>query len=212
MVARLVFSEFYNFKWSSRWFQDLLYECVYYRRNDFNLFQPLLLFNWLDKKQFAPLFCIFLQAVSHTMYDFISNPILANVDHYARDPDLHHIVLALIARGPQTVRDRIFDFFVAIRDADFRRDAIKSVLVRFAEEATQDQGEQMFAKFSVSVQTASWSLSDYDAILAAVLSVCPLTEQVRFVIFGQNAIKKGTWMAHEGASGHNREYLVSTQV
>jgi hypothetical protein len=77
---------------------------------------------------------------------------------------------------------------MAIRDADFRGDTIKSVLVRFAEEATQDQSEQMLARFSVSVQTASWSSSDCDAIL----SVCPLTEQVRLAIFGQNAIKRAS--------------------
>jgi hypothetical protein len=81
---------------------------------------------------------------------------------------------------------------MAIRDADFRGDPIKSVLVRFAEEATQDQSEQMLARFSLSAETASWSSSDCDAILAAILSVCPLTEQVRFVIFGQNVIKRAS--------------------
>jgi hypothetical protein len=198
MVARLVFSEFYNFKWASRWFQDLFYECVYHRRNDFDLFQPLLLVNWLDKRQFTPLFCIFLQGMSDAMYDFISNSILSNLDHYARDVDLHRIVIALIARGPQAVRDRIFNFLMAVRDAEFRGDAIKAVLVRFAEEATHDQSEKMLARFSMSVQSANWSLSDCDAILTAILSVCPLTEQIRFVMFGQGAIRRASgWRMKE---------------
>jgi hypothetical protein len=189
MVARLVFSEFYNFNWSSRWFQDLFYECVYHRRNDFDLFQPLLLVNWLEKKQFTPLFCIFLQSMSDAMYDFISHSLLSDVDHYVRDPELHRIVLALIARGPQAVRDRIFNFLMTVSDADFKGDPIKSVLVRFAEEATQDQSEQMLARFAKTMQTSSWSLGDCDAVLAAILSVCPLKEQVRFIIFEQAAIR-----------------------
>jgi hypothetical protein len=112
------------------------------------------------------------------MYSVLIEPMLRKLDLLCRHRQLHHVISAIVVRGPRAIRDSIFQFVIRLTEQDRAQAAIKDVCLTLADEASWDVSDQMLVKFV-----------DNEEVLATALAVCPLRVQVAFLTRNRAALE-----------------------
>jgi hypothetical protein len=110
------------------------------------------------------------------MYNALIEPILRQLDVLCRDSRIHHVISAIVVRGPRTVRDCIFRFVMGLTEKERTEAPIKDVCLGLADEASWDVSDQM--------------LVGNEEVLSGALAVCLLRVQVAFLTRNRAAVER----------------------
>jgi hypothetical protein len=113
------------------------------------------------------------------MHNALIEPILQQLDVLCRDSRLHHVISAIVVRGPRTVTDGIFWFVMGFTEKERTEATIKEVCLALAEEASWDVSDQMLVEFVGN-----------EEVLSGALAVCPLRVQVAFLTRNRAAVER----------------------
>jgi hypothetical protein len=179
MIARYIFSEFPRLPFTSDSFRDLFYECVVANRNDFDVFRSLFDIQWLDRPEFAPLFAAFILGVPTSMYTELADTVLADIEFFCRDPLFVELVRAVVIRGPQNARDRVFRYAIGLKDDELLRSpGMAKLLIIVTENASADQIEQLFVRLAKTCLIHEPN----EELFIKLMGVAPLRTKAAFII------------------------------
>ena len=166
----------------------LLRDAIELRPYDVELYKPIIEYDWLKRRDKVRFLCVFLGSVGLSVYLEFVQPVLDDLEYYAGDKDLQRVVVAMVGRGPQNVRNSVFEYLVELPDEKLLDSVLKPVYLAMIYEITHDQLEIFLLKLMRFWNSTSRGLHATECLLAA-LSMCPLREKLKFMLDNEERLR-----------------------
>ena len=168
--------------------RQLLKNAVELRPYDVELFKPIIEYDWFKRRDKVRLLCVFLGSVGLSVYLEFVQPVLDDLEYYAKDKELQRLVVTMVGRGPQSVRNCVFEYLIELPDDKLLDSALKPLYLAMIYEITHDQLEIFLLKLMRFWNSSPRGLHATECLLAA-LSVCPLREKLKFMLDNEERLR-----------------------
>jgi hypothetical protein len=180
-MANFLFRRFPDLNFSATAVRNMITLVITEFQQDCEALQPLLEFDWLEYRQYLPVFCLMLDTVGDPVFEVIVEPFVDDVMFFSSDIDLCLIVIHIIRRASHEIRAQLFPRLVSASDDELSRGPVQKVICALIQESTHDQLEQLYLRIAQYLRTSL----DCEKIVVALLSVGPVRSNLHFLI--QNA-------------------------